>query len=435
MTTTSAPALRFSQRREWASEQAIGFLMQQAVENRDCVSLAAGLVDPTTLPTEIVRETADEILADEAAARSALQYGTTPGSEPVRETLLHLLATQEGKSVEELGVGVDRLVVTTGSAQLLSIVAEMLFDPGDVCLVAAPTYFVFLGTLDGVGARAIPVETDEYGMRPDALEQTLQDLEAAGELERVKLVYLVSEFENPSGVSLAAERRPQVVELARRYSRSHRIHVLEDAAYRELRYDGEPLPSVWSHDTDHDTVILAQTFSKSFSPGLRVGFGVLPDDLVAPVIDRKGNEDFGSANFPQAVLQRAIESGRYAAHVDRLRASYRRKRDAMVAAAERHLDPLGVVRWRRPEGGLYLWIELPTHLQTGFESPLFQRASRVDGVMYVPGELCFAGDAATRRRHHARLSFGVQDESGIEEGVRRLASAIEHVLASATTGA
>lgn len=428
MTTATSPAALFSQRRGWASEQAIGFLMQQAVENVDCVSLAAGLVDPTTLPRDIVAETAAEILADEAAGREALQYGTTPGAEPIRRTLLGLLAEQEGRTEAELGADVDRLVITTGSAQLLSIVAEMLFDPGDICLATAPTYFVFLGTLNGVGARTIPIETDENGMRPEALEAKLEELSEAGELERVKLIYFVSEFENPSGVSLATERRPRIVESARRFSQSHRIHVLEDAAYRELRYDGEPLPSVWSFDEDHDTVILAQTFSKSFSPGLRVGFGVLPDDLVEAVVDRKGNEDFGSANFPQRILAHAIDSGRYAEHVELLRASYRRKRDAMTAAADRYFSHLDGVTWQKPEGGLYVWMTLPEGIDTGFDSPLFERASKVDGVMYVPGELCFGGPPAERPRRHTRLSFGVQDPAGTEEGMRRLATSVEHIL-------
>ena len=120
----------------------------------------------------------------------------------------------------------------------------MLFRSGDICLVASPTYFVFLGTLAGVGARAVPVETDEDGMRMDALETELERLEAAGELDRVKLIYLVSDFENPSGISLSAERRAAAVEIARRFSKEHRIFVLEDAAYRELRYDGPELPSI-----------------------------------------------------------------------------------------------------------------------------------------------------------------------------------------------
>src|SRR5690606_25057476 len=136
--------------------------------------------------------------------------------------------------------------------------------------------------LNGVGAQAITIETDDGGMRPGALEETLSQLEDDGQLDRVKLIYVVSYYENPSGISLAQDRRQTIVDLARRWSKHHRILVLEDAAYRELRYDGPELPSIWSCDPERDTVIYTQTFSKSFSPGLRVGYGVVPRDLVGP---------------------------------------------------------------------------------------------------------------------------------------------------------
>ncbi|MGH7200013.1 MAG: PLP-dependent aminotransferase family protein, partial [Planctomycetaceae bacterium] len=305
----AGPPSRLSQRWRWASRQAISFLMQQAVENPQCISLAAGLVDPSSLPVETARRAVEHVLGDKTRGRNALQYGTTAGAERLRRTLVHHLARLEGCSASELEIDHDQLVLTTGSQQFLSIVGEVLLDPGDICLVAAPTYFVFLGVLSGLGARAVPIETDEDGMRSDMLEAELARLDAIGELDRVKLIYLVSYYENPSGISLAAERRSEVVEIAQRWSESQRIYVLEDAAYRELRYDGPELPSVWSFDPERETVILAQTFSKSFSPGLRVGFGVLPRELVRPVCDRKGNEDFGSAHFNQQLLEAVFELG------------------------------------------------------------------------------------------------------------------------------
>jgi 2-aminoadipate transaminase len=303
-------------------------------------------------------------------------------------------------------------------------------DPGDICLVAAPTYFVFLGVLDGVGARAIPVATDAGGMRPDALEATLSQLEAAGELDRVKLIYLVSYYENPSGVSLAAERRRPIVELARRFSKNHKLYVLEDAAYRELRYDGPTLPSVWSCDPRREHVILAQTFSKSFSPGLRVGYGVVPRELLGPLCDRKGNEDFGSANFNQHLLATVFDEGLYEPHVEEVRRAYQAKRDAMLAAAARDFADLPGVSWFRPHGGLYVWMSLPEHIDTGFTGELFRRAVKTEGVMYVPGELCHAPapDTGRRPQNHMRLSFGVQDAAGIGEGMQRLARAVRAVL-------
>src|SRR5207253_10980779 len=166
------------------------------------------------------------------------------------------------------------------------------------------------------------------------------------------------------------------------WSRAQRVFVIEDAAYREMRYDGPALPSVWSFDVDRNTVILAQTFSKSFSPGLRGGFGVVPRELMAPLCDRKGNEDFGSANFNQHLLATVFELELYESHVHKLRDTYRAKRDAMLTAAELYFAKLAGVTWVQPHGGLYVWMTLPASIPTGFDSPLFARATGVEQVMY-----------------------------------------------------
>jgi len=427
-TTAALPQPRFSERRDRVREQAISYLMHQAVENPDCISLAAGLVDPSSLPVEETQAVVQSMLADDDYARKVLQYGTTQGSATLRNQLVKHIARMENRTIDELEIGADQLLLTTGSQQLLSLVAEMLLDPGDICLVAAPTYFVFLGVLHGVGARVIPVATDEDGMQMDALESQLRQLEAAGDLPRVKLIYLVSFYENPSGVSLSAERRSEVVEIAREWSRDHRIFILEDAAYRELRYDGPDVPSVWSFDSTRESVILAHTFSKSFSPGLRIGFGIVPDALLEPLCERKGNEDFGSANFNQHLLARVFEQGLYESHVEKVRTSYRRKRDAMLAAADEHFADLPGVNWIHPHGGLYVWMSLPESVETGFESPMFRQATQVERVMYVPGEICYPGPMEQRARHQMRLSFGVETPESIADGMQRLARAARAVL-------
>ena len=420
----SEPTFQPSQRSRWAKDQAISFLMQQAVENRDVISLAAGLVDEASLPVSECRAALSGLFGDDARAQQALQYGTTGGADVLREQLRHHLARLERCSVEQLNLDVKQLVLTTGSQQLLSLVADALFDPGDICLVAAPTYFVFLGVLNGVGARTIPIETDERGINPQALDAELARLAAAGELPRVKLIYIVSEYENPSGVSLATERRREVVALAQKWSRDHRLFVLDDAAYRELRYDGEQRPSLWSFDESRETVILAQTFSKSFSPGVRVGMGVLPKSLVGPVCDLKGNDDFGSANLNQHLLATVLASGRYESHVQEVCTAYRLKRDALLAALDYEFAGSPDVNWLRPEGGLYVWLTLPEQIETGFSSRLFQLATKTHRVMYVPGELCYPAGSVAVRKNQMRLSYGVQDAAGIREGIKRLAAAV-----------
>lgn len=423
------PVVRYSEQALRSADQAIGFLMQQAVENADCISLAAGLVDEHSLPVDLTRDTLQHLLQESAAGRKLLQYGTTQGPEPLRRIFRTYLAGLEQRSDGLADVPLSRFFLTTGSQQLLSLIVQALFNPGDICLVAAPTYFVFLGVLQAAGATTIPVQSDEHGMRPEALRQALQELETSGQLSRVRLIYLVSDFENPSGVSVSAERRPELLRLAQTYSRDSRIFLLEDSAYRELRYDGDPPPSIWSFDHDQDTVILAQTFSKSFSPGIRVGLGVLPQSLVKAVSDLKGNEDFGSAHLNQHIVAATLKNGTYQQHVERVRNSYREKRDAMLRAADREFAGIPGVSWFRPAGGMYVWMRLPETIETGFHSALFRQATQTDKVMYVPGELCYPLDWPQRPRNEMRLSFGVQSVTGIEEGIRRLANAVRTVMA------
>ena len=431
---TPPPVLsKFSQRRTWASDQPISFLMQQGVENPQCISLAAGLVDPVTLPVDTVQSAVAELLRTESAARECLQYGTTQGSERLRRQIVQLIAQMEQRPDLACDDVLDNLILTTGSQQLLSLVCEVLFDPGDICLVAAPTYFVFLGTLSGVGARAISIDSDEQGMKIDSLEEELSRIEQAGELSRVKLIYTVDYYDNPAGTTLSLERRQALLDVARRWSRDHRLLILEDAAYRELRYDGPELPSIWSLDETREYVILAQTFSKSFSPGIRVGYGLVPRELVSPICDRKGNEDLGSPHFTQQLLATVIESGRYRDHVARLCQRYRVKRDAMLAAAKKYFSDIPQTAWIEPDGGLYVWLTAPPQIDTSFSGPLFSRAVE-EGMMYVPGDFCFTGPYASRPRQYMRLSFGVQDEAGIDEGMRRLSVAMRSCISSSPSG-
>ncbi|QDT94737.1 aminotransferase-like domain-containing protein [Gimesia aquarii] len=427
--------IRFSKKRAWSHDLPISFLMQQGVENPGVLSLAAGLVDQNSLPVELTKKSFDHLFSNPKAARAALQYGTTAGSLSLRSLLLSHVSNLEEKSARELGITVDNIIVTTGSQQYLSLLGEVLLDPGDICLVAAPTYFVFLGVLQGLGARIVSIETDEFGMRMDSLESTLGILESQGQLERVKMIYLVSDYENPSGISLSQDRRGQVVEIAQTWSKQQKIFILEDLAYRELCYDGPVVPSIRSFDSTGETVILTQTFSKSFSPGLRVGFGVAPKEVCAAICDKKGNDDFGSTNMSQQVLATALRENFYYEHVENLREVYREKRNCMLEAADTYFSNIPGVRWVHPNGGLYVWMTLPNNIETGFASPLFQKAIHEDKVMYVPGELCYATDQKLDfdkqppiQKNHMRLTFGVQNHEGIQEGMKRLAKAVKSFI-------
>jgi len=421
----SAPAFAFSDKALRTDEQPISFLMAEAVTNPNLISLAAGLVDYASLPTGEVGRLASEILAEAQSGQVALQYGTTHGLRELREALLSHLAKLEGRSPQQMCLSLDNCVVTTGSQQGLYILSDILLNPGDLVITSAPSYFVFTGTLASVGADVRSVPIDQDGMRIDLLADLLAELDRSGQLSRLKMIYVVSYYQNPSGISLSAERRGELVELARRYSREHRILVVEDSAYRELRYDGPVLPSVKSFDPENEYVALAMTFSKPFSAGMKTGYLFLPDELVDPVLQQKGNHDFGSNNLAQHVICRALVSGVYQEHVQRVRRAYIPKRNAMLDALTEGFAPLGdEVTWTRPAGGLYVWLTLPEDFDTRRGGELFNRCVE-KGVLYVPGAYCFAPQPDRPvPANHMRLSFGVVDIPSIHEGIRRLAEAV-----------
>ncbi len=406
----------------------ISEFMQTALANPGLISLAAGFVDQASLPREIVGRITSEIFNDPIEGRKALQYGTTVGDSTLRREIVSLLERNERVVSGAFAAIYPRVVVTTGSAQFLYLVAEALLDPGDIVLVEAPTYFVFLGVLETRGARIIGIPIDDGGMRLDVLEETLADLESQGELGRVKLIYTVSEHSNPSGISLAEDRRGPLVELARRWSTRNHIYLLEDAAYRGLNYEREEPSSVWRHDPEGETVILARTFSKTFSPGVKLGFGVLPARLVDPVLSLKGNHDFGTTNLTQQVMARALADGSYERHLQGLIGMYRRKRDIMLEALDEQFAGFeGGFTWTRPQGGMFVWLEAPSHLDLGTKGPVVAQCLE-RGVLYIPGAFAFPDEPVPPPTNFARICFGVPSEADLVEGVRRLAAAFEDSL-------
>ena len=427
--TRVCPPLRLSDQALRTADQPISYFMQQAVENPHLISLAAGLVDAPSLPAAAVAETVADLMARPSSARAALQYGTTQGYAPLRERLLERTCALDGVSPDDVSLTPADVVITTGSQQLLYLVGELLLNPGDLVITEAPSYFVYHGALASLGARTLSVPMDEDGLVTDALADLLARLERTGEIDRLKLLYVTDYFQNPTGLTLSAPRRRHLLELVRRYSRRHRLILLEDAAYRELRYDGPDLPTVKSLDTDNAHVILAMTFSKPLAPGLKTGYGFLPRDLAAPLLRLKGNHDFGSNNFTQHLLDRLLDSGAYDRHAAELCHVYRVKRDVMLDALDRELAGWPEVRWTRPDGGLYVWLTFPPGVDTGPDSDLM-RACLEEGVLYVPGAFCHvADDEAAGPRSDARLCFGVASPEQIREAIRRLGRAAARVHA------
>jgi 2-aminoadipate transaminase len=433
----SNPALALSAKARRTGEPPISSLMVAVQANPNLINFAAGLVDPLTLPVEEVGQISRTILASEARGRAALQYDTTQGLAALRGAALKHLEDLEQKDAADFGVSQRDILISTGSQQALYLVGDVLIDPGDIVIAANPCYFVYAGTLASLGATVMPVPMTADGIDVSAIEKLLGRLERENRLDRVKLIYTTSYFQNPTGLTLSAEARPRLLALARRFSRSHRIMILEDAAYRELRYDGTELPSIKSLERENRHTILTHTFSKPFAPGLKTGYTAMPADLLEAVLHQKGNHDFGSASLTQHIAAEALASGLYDQHVRTLCQSYRRKRDAMLAALERFLPASTGATWTRPRGGLYVWLTLAGGADTSRSSRLFQ-ACLERGVLYVPGDYCFqpAQDSGGFvPKNHLRLSFGQVAPEQIEPGIDRLAQAIAATAAEASPSA
>ena len=423
------PALPLSKQALRTADSPISYFIRKAIETQGLISLAAGLVDESSFPTADLADAAASILNDPESARIALQYGSTQGLPALREQILQMVCAADGVRPAELNLSAGDVVLTTGSQQLLYLLGEALFDPGDIVICEAPSYFVYHGVLQTRGVKALAVPMDEGGMDVGALEALLAKLEASGEIAKLKLIYTVDYFQNPTGLTLAGERRPRLVELAKKYSRHHRILILEDAAYRELRYDGPDLPSLKKFDATNEYVVYTGTFSKPCAPGLKTGFALMPQDLLGVVLNLKGNHDFGSSNLAQHIISRLLASGAYARHVEKLRRVYRAKRDAMLAALSAEFADKPQVIWTIPAGGLYVWATFPG-ISTGPDGEFVKRCLE-EGVLYVPGEF---GHVPDEHGHmptdETRLSFGVSSPEQLAEGIRRMRRALDGLIPS-----
>src|SRR5271167_3169274 len=411
----------------------ISWLMHAALSRPKLISLAAGFTDNSTLPVEISRKLLNEILRSPKTGQPALQYGVTAGTENLR----HLTA----KHLQKLDGGHDRahsperVLITGGSQQLLYMTLEALCDEGDIILVEDPTYFVFLSILQsrGINARGVKLERD--GIDLVHLEKVLERLKKSGELRRVKALYLVTYFQNPTGATTSLAKKSAALKLLKKFGSvaGHPLYLLEDAAYRELSFSGRDdlpasqagqqlcpatPPTALTLPGAAERVIYTGTYSKPYAPGARVGFGILPEPLFTTVQRIKGNHDFGTANLLQQLLARALETGLYDKHVAKVQKNYARKARVMKSALAEHF-PASVEIWESG-GGLYFWARLPKGISAGVKSKVFQTALKAD-VLYVPGELCYADDPSRAKPdNEMRISFGSANEENIRKGIARL---------------
>jgi 2-aminoadipate transaminase len=411
-----------------ADAPAISWLMELTLSRPQMISLAAGFTDNDSLPVAETRALIDEILDSTKAGRAALQYGSTAGDPLLRKLTASHLRQLDDAPDSSRAHSPDRMLITNGSQQMLYMATEALCDEGDIVLVEDPTYFVFLGILQSRGLRGRGVRLLPDGLDLDQLATVLERLKQSGEIRRVKMLYLVSYFQNPAGVTTSFAKKAAALDLLRKYEKSagHPIYLLEDAAYRELRFRGDDVKSTLAARGGADRVIYAGTYSKPFASGMRVGFGLLPEPVYSAVARIKGNHDFGTSNLPQQVLARSIDLGRYGCHLDLLRKRYARKARVMLAALKQYF-PSGVTWWE-PSGGLYFWAQLPCPLRSGKDSRLFRTAVARD-ILYVPGQLCYVNDPARPKPdHEMRLSFGGSKLENIAIGIERLGGVLRKML-------
>jgi 2-aminoadipate transaminase len=404
----------------------ISWLMHAALSRPKLISLAAGFTDNSTLPVEISRKLLNEILRSPKTGQPALQYGITAGENNLRELTAKHLQKLDGANSASKGHSPARVIITGGSQQLLYMTLEALCDEGDIILVEDPTYFVFLSILQSRGIKARGVKLERDGIDLAHLEKVLERLKKSGELRRVKVLYLVTYFQNPTGATTSLAKKSAALKLLKKFERAagHPIYLLEDAAYRELRFDHDAdVPTALTLPGAAERVIYTGTYSKPYAPGARVGFGILPQEIFTVVQRIKGNHDFGTANLLQQLLARALETGLYDKHVAKVQKNYARKARVMKLALAEHF-PANVEIWESG-GGLYFWARLPKGISAGVKSKVFQAALKAD-VLYVPGELCYADDPSRAKPdNELRISFGSANEENIRKGIARLGKVLK----------
>jgi 2-aminoadipate transaminase len=373
-------------------------------ERDDVISLAGGLPDTTTFPPDSYAALMSTV-AGESCAR-ALQYGPTEGFGLIKNCIAQVMRA-EGMEIDP-----GEVLVTTGGQQVIDLVCKTLLDPGDVVVAEAPTYPGAIPTFCAYQAEVVQVTMDRDGMRVEELEATLDELERTG--RRPKFIYTVPNFHNPAGVTLSLERRRELVRIAA----DRELLILEDNPYGLLRYEGEPLPTLYS--LDNDFVIYASTFSKILSPGVRLGWTVAPAPIAAKMQIGKQASDLCSSSISQYFVAAYFDSGPWEDYVRSLLEIYRRRRDVMLDAMAEHFPR--EAEWTHPQGGLFIWATMPEYIDT---TDLLARALQ-EQVAFVPGRAAYVDG---RGGSAMRLNFSGVGEDQIREGIRRIGEVVREQVA------
>ena len=380
---------------------AVGTILKAAADPQ-IISFAGGLPAPELFPVKEMKEAVDRVFAKHG--QEAMQYGAAKGV-----TALRKLIQKHVKDKEDVDAEFENVLVTTGSEQVLDLVGKAFVDPGDTVLVEQPTYLCALDVFKTYGANFAGVEMDEQGMKMDALEEALKSH------PNTKLIYTVPNFQNPTGRTMALERRKQLAELAAKYD----VYVLEDNPYGEIRFAGQHVPAVKSFDqTGH--VFYMSTFSKTLAPGFRLGWLVADEDVVNKLTVLKQSADLHTDNLAQYAVVEFLQNNDLDAHVKEISDLYGKRKQLMVDGIKKYF-PAGV-KYTDPEGGMFLWVEVPGVDDT---VALFKECLK-HNVAFVPGDPFFAGAAQPGT---FRLNYSNAQEDKITAGMKQLGAALQDAVA------
>ena len=362
------------------------------VDLNSIYSFAGGYPSAETFPLEDIRRTMSEVI--DKYGGKAFQYGATQGVSELREAV-----------ARRYDVPVERVQITSSSQQGIDVCTRILVDPGDVVLTSNPSY---LGAIQSFCSYRADIRGVAHVADIAAFRKTYEDVIAAvrGEGKKIKFLYMIPDFQNPSGETLTLEERKMLVQLAQ----EHDFLIVEDSPYRELRYEGEPVPTMYSLDPDR--VIHLGSFSKIFAPGFRLGWAIAHPDILGKIYVCKQSLDLCPPIFDQYVAAEFLSSGRLDANLMKSIELYKGKRDLMLSLLEEHM-PSGV-HWTRPEGGLFLFLTLPE----GFDAVAFYDKALTAGVAYVAGEFFYPDRSG---KNTMRLNFSFMSPERISEGIRLLA--------------
>ncbi len=374
-------------------------------ERKEIISFAGGLPTPEAFPVDKVKEICNHLLDEKGP--NILQYGTTEGVTELRQ------AIAERMNRKGMNITYHNVLITSGSQQALDLIGKAFLDPDDTVLVGAPTYMGGTNAFKSYGAIMESVKVDENGMDPDSLEEKIRLLQMHG--RSAELLYLIPAFQNPSGVTLSQERRRRIMEIATEYD----MLVIEDAPYSELRYNGETIKPMKSMDEDGRVIYLG-TFSKVLAPGFRVAWCIADRDILQKLIIVKQAVDLCTNTFGQYIAAEYLNRGYIDEHIQKIKTLYKRKRDHMLAAMDRHFPP--EAKWTKPDGGMFIWVTLPECIDT---KEMFNRAL-ANNVAYVHGASFFADHSG---KNTMRLNFTYATDEEIEEGIKRLAATIKQEIA------